>query len=305
MSISSEIGRIGGAKTDIADAIEDMGVTVPSGTRIDGLASLIQSGVNGHIQNMNNPHQVTAQQALAVSRVCDHKANPASGWVKVAAIDMSTAQAMARVFTLRFFESYANNSYAVVKYYFYRTVGGSFTDYARLMSCGVYTHESFAYTISSGIVNLYVRKKSAAGGYLLVQVLSSVNKDGDFVDLTPYWTSVSETPTNPTYSLKLQDGEGYDIAGTYQLQIKGGTISLPLSWSGSGPYTDTATLTGTTATSQSMVSLQPTAAQLQQLITDGVTALYIENNSGTLTAYALGAAPSTAMTIQCTLTEVN
>ena len=40
-------------------------------------------------------------------------------------------------------------------------------------------------------------------------------------------------------------------------------------------------------------------------MTDGVTALTVENNAGILTAYALGAAPSAAMTVQCTLTEVS
>ena len=47
MSIQSEITRISGAKSDIADAIEIKGVTVPSGSMIDDMAPLIlqiQSG---------------------------------------------------------------------------------------------------------------------------------------------------------------------------------------------------------------------------------------------------------------------
>ena len=41
MSIASEITRIQGAKSDIADAIEAKGVTVPSATKIDGYAALV------------------------------------------------------------------------------------------------------------------------------------------------------------------------------------------------------------------------------------------------------------------------
>lgn len=43
MSISSEITRISNAKTEIAESIANKGVTVPSGTKIDGMAALIDS----------------------------------------------------------------------------------------------------------------------------------------------------------------------------------------------------------------------------------------------------------------------
>ena len=43
MSTQSEINRIEQAKTDIAEAITAKGVTVPSGTKIDGMSSLIAS----------------------------------------------------------------------------------------------------------------------------------------------------------------------------------------------------------------------------------------------------------------------
>ena len=43
MSISSEITRISNAKTAIAESITNKGVTVPSGTKIDGMATLIDS----------------------------------------------------------------------------------------------------------------------------------------------------------------------------------------------------------------------------------------------------------------------
>lgn len=41
MSVATEITRIQGAKSDIASAIENKGVTVPSSTKIDGMAALI------------------------------------------------------------------------------------------------------------------------------------------------------------------------------------------------------------------------------------------------------------------------
>ena len=53
MSISSEITRISNATTAIAQSIANKGVTVPSGTKIDGMAALIdsiQTGGGGAVQ---------------------------------------------------------------------------------------------------------------------------------------------------------------------------------------------------------------------------------------------------------------
>lgn len=83
-----------------------------------------------------------------------------------------------------------------------------------------------------------------------------------------------------------------------------GSITLSNTWTGSAsPYSQTVTVTGATVTANSRVDLQPTAAQIASLISDGVTGLVIENNNGTLTAYAVGAATSAAMTVQCTVEE--
>ena len=52
MSIQTEITRIESAKTAIATAIEGKGVTVPEGTLLDGMASLIESieaGINATV----------------------------------------------------------------------------------------------------------------------------------------------------------------------------------------------------------------------------------------------------------------
>ena len=92
-----------------------------------------------------------------------------------------------------------------------------------------------------------------------------------------------------------------DVGAAEPTQV--GSIALSSSWSGSGPYSQTVTVTGATVTANSKVDIQLTAAQIASLIAAGVTGLVIENNNGTLTAWAVGASPS-AMTVQVTVTEV-
>lgn len=43
MSVQSEINRLANAKTALATAIEGKGVTVPEGTKLDGMAALVES----------------------------------------------------------------------------------------------------------------------------------------------------------------------------------------------------------------------------------------------------------------------
>ena len=47
MSISSEITRLQDARSDIAAAIEEKGVTVPDGTKLDSMADLIAEITTG------------------------------------------------------------------------------------------------------------------------------------------------------------------------------------------------------------------------------------------------------------------
>lgn len=92
-------------------------------------------------------------------------------------------------------------------------------------------------------------------------------------------------------------------AGTdYQAPEAKIAITLSASWTGSGPYTQTVTVSGGTA--NSIISLQPSIAQSAQLIQDGVKVLQIDNNNGTFTATAIGAAPSSSLTLQATRREV-
>lgn len=123
--------------------------------------------------------------------------------------------------------------------------------------------------------------------------------------------SLSSAPTAPKEGqiyYNTIDKKTWQYNGTTWLAIQNpvikDTIVTTTTWSGAGPYSQTVTPTTFTVSSNSKVDIQPNATVLSQLMTDGVTALYIENNNGTLTLYALGAAPTTAMTLQVTITEV-
>lgn len=91
--------------------------------------------------------------------------------------------------------------------------------------------------------------------------------------------------------------------GVTALRPKTGTVTIGTFWSGSGPYSQTVTVTGAAVTTKSKVDLTPTAAQLETLAADGVLSLTIENNGGTLTAWVVGTQPSAAMTVSCIVRE--
>lgn len=87
-------------------------------------------------------------------------------------------------------------------------------------------------------------------------------------------------------------------------KVRVGTVNLSTAWTGAGsPYTQTVLVHGASVTESCKVDLQPTELQLAQLVYDGVSSIVIENNAGVLTAYAIGNAPTQAMTVQCTVTE--
>lgn len=52
------------------------------------------------------------------------------------------------------------------------------------------------------------------------------------------------------------------------------------------------------------VDVEPDSTVIQQLVNDGVSALYIANNNGYLTAYAVGAAPTADLTVPVLLSEI-
>lgn len=117
--------------------------------------------------------------------------------------------------------------------------------------------------------------------------------------------TVPEAPTSDGYyALRIQSGMN-NIWSSFTIPSAPttGTVTLNASgWSGNGPYSHAVTISGTTANSK--IDLQPDSTVLAQMTTDGTTSIYIENNNGTLTAWAMGAAPTASLTIQYTKTEV-
>ena len=101
----------------------------------------------------------------------------------------------------------------------------------------------------------------------------------------------------PTAAMTLQ------VLCTESDQSATATVSTGTSWSGSDPYTSTVTVTGYTVTGKTMVSILPSNDVIAQMIEDGTTNIFITNNNGTLTASAIGAAPTEALTLQVLCTE--
>lgn len=89
-----------------------------------------------------------------------------------------------------------------------------------------------------------------------------------------------------------------------QEQIDKLTLTLTAAgWTGNAsPYTQGVTITGGTATSQA--DIQADATAIQQMLDDGTNAIYIANNNGTFTAYAVGEKPTADMIVQVTVYEV-
>ena len=87
-----------------------------------------------------------------------------------------------------------------------------------------------------------------------------------------------------------------------QDKLNKGTVVLSTSWTGNDPYTQVITITG--STQYSKIDLQPDATVIEEMINDGVTALWVQNDNGVLTAYALGAQPSSALSVQYIKSEV-
>ena len=101
---------------------------------------------------------------------------------------------------------------------------------------------------------------------------------------------------------KASGGSG----GSDQSQSGGTTMSVTFSgnWTGNDPYTQPVTVTGYTVTANTRADIMADDAVIDQMLNDGVDTIYIENDNGVLTAYAVGGKPSTVYNLTVVLTEV-
>ena len=118
-------------------------------------------------------------------------------------------------------------------------------------------------------------------------------------DALTFDTEPTPGSTNPVTSGGVADA----IAGA---KTSMATVTIPNSaWSGTEPHTASITVAGYTVTPNTRVDVACNYQTLSDLAFAGVSTLFVENNSGTLTAYAVGAVPTSSVTVTALLYETD
>lgn len=116
-------------------------------------------------------------------------------------------------------------------------------------------------------------------------------------DVLTFDTQPTPGSTNPVTSGGVADA----IAGATTMTT---TLAIPASaWNGNDPYLAEITVTGYSVTPNTRVDVACNYMTMNSLTNMGVSAIYIENNSGILTAFAIGAAPNTSISVNALLYE--
>ena len=106
--------------------------------------------------------------------------------------------------------------------------------------------------------------------------------------------------TGAVTTAKVGDGQITLAKLANEAKVHKSTINIGSSWSGSGPWTQTVTVSGATITSNTKVDLQVDATLAASMVSNGCTALFITNNSGTLTLTAVTGKPAAQDNVQVT-----
>lgn len=109
-------------------------------------------------------------------------------------------------------------------------------------------------------------------------------------------------PTDPNIKVWINTAE--EVTGVVPVLPIVTSVNLSASgWTGSNPYSQTVNIPS--ASSTSMITLQPSAVQILEL-QDSEISMTVENDgNGIITFYAIGAIPSSDMTMQILITSVS
>ena len=175
-----------------------------------------------HVSDTNNPHEVTAQQAGAISKTPDYSFHKDSGWYRFLTINISSGRSNSILLLVQDTYSDGGTSIpykAIISLYITRQSSGSFYSSANLLTGVGFTKDGFYYTYdsSSGNVSIYVFKKTNTNGYIGVTVISSLNRAASYVDLSDSFesTAIATLPEGGWYFQAMQDGAGNVIPDTY------------------------------------------------------------------------------------------
>lgn len=84
------------------------------------------------------------------------------------------------------------------------------------------------------------------------------------------------------------------------------SLTLSTNWVGNeSPFTQAVTVSGYNVTAKTKVDLYATAAVIETMRECRTDEIMVINNNGTLTAYAIGKKPTSALTVQASLSETN
>ena len=126
---------------------------------------------------------------------------------------------------------------------------------------------------------------------------------------TPFIIDVRPIPNIASLAVSTDDFRtlvnAIDEIGEIESKVldKVATLTLPANWSGNGPYTQSVTVAGYEMTANTKVDLMCNEAAINTMTASGTNIIYVQNNNGTLTAYAIGAKPTASITVQAVLSE--
>ena len=110
-----------------------------------------------------------------------------------------------------------------------------------------------------------------------------------------------DMPTDPNIKVWINTSE--EGTGVVPLLPIITSVSLPANgWTGFNPYSQTVDVPS--ASSTSMITLQPSAAQIKILQDEEITMTVENDGNGVITFYTIGAIPSFDMTMQILITAV-